>query len=658
MRLALGSILLLVLAACGSPEGAARLHGAVELVLLHTADTHSMLFPYRATLGASDARRGFGEAGELRSVGGFARLATLLRRERERAARVLHLDSGDVFQGSLAFERFGGEPELVAFDALGVDAQALGNHELDRGAALVCDRYARLAKFPLLAANYVADGAGCLGSLSEPFVVLDARGLSVGVIGVGNASSVALLKERPNELGVLARDAAGAVQGALDLLRPRVDLVVVVTHLGLDADRELVRQTSGIDIVLGGHQHLTLDAPEWALDCGGGGIARITDAWGRERACAPRRVPIVHSGAYAKTFGRVRLALDDDLAHLGATADPLDGHEVVSLTLELVPVSDADPDDPAVAALLEPYRPDPLAALATEALAEVPRPLERAGATGGDSPLGNFAAAVAREAAQADVAVLGASSLRHDVPPGILDRDALVRAVPFEDPIVSAELPGAALARAFEHAARSASGRDCRTQVHVAGALVRFRCPCEGAACTRVFATETDVPCASDADCDGLGAACSAPSDGLGRCFAPLDVRASYRVATTAYLAAGGSGLFDAIPDSALRPVSDSLSQALADELRHGTPCGAEPAGSAMDAAPVAASPATTAEGCAQGCAADALRYLTDACTVQSAAPFCAEELCGHAVALCRSVPCLDATRGAVRDGRIRFEAP
>jgi len=128
VRLAVVSILLVLLVACGAPSGRSRLHGRVELVLLHTADTHSMLFPYRALVGSSDARHGLGEVGELAEVGGFARLATLLARERARAASVLHLDSGDVFQGSLAFERFGGEPELLAFDAVGVDAQALGNH--------------------------------------------------------------------------------------------------------------------------------------------------------------------------------------------------------------------------------------------------------------------------------------------------------------------------------------------------------------------------------------------------------------------------------------------------------------------------------------------------------------------------------------------------
>ena len=610
VRSGIGVVLFVVVVGCTARVPGARLHGRQELVLLHTADTHSMLFPYRLLVGSADARRGLGRAGEWRDAGGFARLATALRAERARAGRALHLDAGDVFQGSLAFERFEGEPELRAFDAMGVDAQALGNHELDRGGVLVAGRYQRSAAFPLLAVNYAADGAGPLSEVVKPYVVLETAGLRVGVIGVGNTGSVALLHERPGELSILARAASEAVQGALDVLRPNVDLCVVVTHLGLDADHELVRGTSGIDVVLGGHQHLTLDEPEWENDCAGG---RIRDAWGGERACASRRVPIVHSGAYTKTFGRVTLSLDDEPARLAAAYDPLDGFEVTSLELALVPVSDNVPDDPAVAEVLAPYREELTANGAETALAYAPRPVERYGATGGDSPLGNVAAGVLRRTADADVAVLGASSLRRDLPPGVVDLERLVEALPFEDPLVRVVLDGAALARAFEHAALSASRRDCRTQVHVSGALVRFRCPCDeesdgGSGCARVFATETDVPCVTDTDCAPFDGACDAYGDLTGFCYAPLDARAPYVVATTAYLAAGGSGLFDAIPEFARPSVSERLSDALADELRGGDRC--------------------------------------------------APSLCDGADAVCRTLPCLSAAEGARRDGRIRFEAP
>lgn len=604
---------------CGAPDTETRPHGPLELVLLHTADTHSELFPWRTLLGAADARRGLGQTGELAEVGGLARLATLVRRERRGAPRVLHLDSGDVFQGSLAFERFRGEPELLALDALGVDAQALGNHELDLGAALVEERYRTLGRFPLLAANYAVDAGGGIAGLGQPFVVLAAGGLRVGVIGLGNTSSVGLLDERPSELGVLATDSAEAVQRALDTLRPVVDVVVALTHVGLDADHALVRATSGLDVVLGGHQHLTLDEPDWEQDCAGSGQGTVTDGFGGERRCSSRPVPIVHSGAYGKFLGRLALTLDDEPARLGATYDPLDGFEVTSADFRILPVRADTPSDPDVSTLLEPYRAissDPL----TEVLAYAPAPLERYGATGGDSPLGNLAAAAVQRAAAAELAVIGASSLRHDLPPGLLDREGVVRVAPFEDPIVRAELTGRALAAAFEAAARSASGRDCRTQIQVAGALLRFRCPCSGDGCARGFASATDVPCQRDADCASFEGACGA----AGLCLLPLEPGAIYGVATTAYLAGGGSGLFEPIPASARTAERGTLNEALVELVR-------EARGQAAS------------EGTDDGCADEAV--------TRAGTPARAEAACDH-------LPRLDPRLGAVRDGRIRFEVP
>jgi 5'-nucleotidase len=113
--------------------------------------------------------------------------------------------------------------------------------------------------------------------------------------------------------------------------------------------------------------------------------------------------------------------------------------------------------------------------------------VDRYGATSGDSPLGNLVAEAAREAALSDLSLVGASSLRHDLPPGLHDEETLTRVLPFEDPVVAARISGRALIAALDRAARSASSRDCRTQVHVAGARLRFRCPCATDACARAW---------------------------------------------------------------------------------------------------------------------------------------------------------------------------
>jgi 5'-nucleotidase / UDP-sugar diphosphatase len=592
---ALLSLVAINLPGCGPAFAPSELPKRVELVVLHTSDVHSQLFSFPLLIGPADAARGLGQSRERRYVGGFARLATVLARERAAAPRVLHVDSGDLFQGSLAFERFGGEPEVLGFDALGVDAQVLGNHELDGGAAPLFDHYGKLATFPLLAANLLGEaGEPGVSSLVRPFALLDAGGLRVAVIGVGNVGSVRLFGERPSELGVVALAAAPAVQARIDELRPVVDVIVLATHLGLSGDEELVRATSGADLVLGGHQHLALDDPVWVLDCAGG---RVEDGWGGARDCASRRVPVIHSGAYGKFVGRLELALDAALPD----AEPLDGYELSSLEHVLVPVHDGVPPDLAVTALLDPYA----ASLDAEStfFAFAPAAVERFGPTGADSPLGNLAATSARRAALADLALIGASSLRHDLPPGPVDDELLVRVLPFEDPIVRVRVSGSLLRSAAEQAARSAAGRDCRTQVHVAGAVVRFTCPCRDGSCARLWVHETAQYCRSDADCAAFDGACDAAPGTRGRCRAPVLPAESYELATTAYLARGGSGLLPELPESRWVVVSDTLAGAVIEHLRDAPPCGSV----VPDGAGLA---------------------------------------------------CVDAQAGAVRDGRIRFEAP
>jgi 5'-nucleotidase len=590
-------------------------------------------------VGSGDARRGLGAAGVLAEVGGFARLSALVRRERRAAERSLHLDSGDLFQGSLTFDRFGGEPEVLAFEALGVDAQALGNHELDHGARPVVESYLTLARFPLLAANYLEEGEG-IGGVVEPFVVLDAAGLRVGVLGVANAGSVSALRERPNQLGVALLEAAGAVQAAIDALRPLADVVIAVTHLGLSADQALVEATSGLDLVLGGHQHIVLDEPVWASDCGGAGLfaGTIEDAWGRRRACTPRGVAIVHSGAYAKFLGKIRLVLDDQPSSLAGSYDPLDRHEVTGLSFEVLPVSADVPEDPALAALLEAYRPVGLDALALDdVLGFAPVPVERNGVTGGDSPLGNLVAEASRRFAETELAVIGASSLRHDLPPGLLDAETLTRVLPFDDPIVRVAISGAALRRAFERAAHAATARDCRTQLHVAGMLVRWACPCAGEGCAALYPAESDIACASDADCAPLAGACGANA----RCFLPLISGASYALATTAYLAAGGSGLFEPIPGSSAG--GEGVLAAVREGVRQAPPCART----------------TEARACDSGCTRAYAERLRAECEQSGLGDACAlaAEVCERAEQLCAHLPCIDQTL-APRDGRIRFEAP
>jgi hypothetical protein len=290
-------------------------------------------------------------------------------------------------------------------------------------------------------------------------------------------------------------------------------------------------------------------------------------------------------------------------------------------------------------ALLETYRPDALEhAVLGDVVGYAPAIVARIGATGADSALGNFAAEAARWAAAAEIAVIGASSLRRDLAPGALDADALERSFPFDDPVVRLRVTGRVLDAAFERAAAIGSERECRTQVHVAGALVRFTCPCVAPPCAAVFARETEACCRSDGDCSALGGACSAP-DATGRCFVRLSPDDTVALATTAYLV-DDSGVFESAAPLERLLVAADLREAATRALAESEPCDESPS------------------GCSSGCPAALMTRLSERSAELGSAFPAFDQACERARGLCRFVPCLDERAGALRDGRLRIERP
>jgi 2',3'-cyclic-nucleotide 2'-phosphodiesterase (5'-nucleotidase family) len=260
-----------------------------------------------------------------------------------------------------------------------------------------------------------------------------------------------------NAWGLASLPAAGALQLALDELAGRASFLVVLSHLGLDQDRELVAATSGVDLVLGGHQHIVSAEPDWQDDCQSAVLQQ-------ERGCSPRRVPIVHSGAYARWLSALNLDLTDD-------AGPPDHVELADLTLTQLPLSAAVPLEPSVQQYLEPNRPEP-----EPPWAFLPEPVARRAALGGDAPLGDLAADAMLAATGADVALLNTSGLRADLEAGELLRSDLELAFPFDEPWRLALVNGAALRRGLERAAHRSARQDCTSLVQVAGLELHIDC--------------------------------------------------------------------------------------------------------------------------------------------------------------------------------------
>jgi hypothetical protein len=271
----------------------------------------------------------------------------------------------------------------------------------------------------------------------------------------------------------LAPELAPAVQSAIDDLAPRAGLLVVLSHLGLDEDRALLQETTGVDIVLGGHQHVLTAEPEWQDDCS---LAALQE----RRGCSPRRVPIVHSGAYARWLSRVELRLTPDVTEPTA-------FEVTDVALRQMPVAATVLPDPRVEQYLEERRPP-----AEPPLAFLPVAFDRRSALAGDSALGNLTVDAMQAATAADVALVNSSGLRADLEAGALLRSDLALAFPFDEPWRLAWLSGRVLRRGLERAALRSAGQACESAVQVAG--LRLRVHCAACAAQRGACLEIERP--------------------------------------------------------------------------------------------------------------------------------------------------------------------
>jgi 5'-nucleotidase len=634
------------------PGGAATCQ--VRLTLLHTADIHSRLLPYDLFITQVDADLGLGTDATQRNVGGIARMAYILGRERARADKVLHLDSGDCFQGAPIFNFFSGEPEVRAQSAIGTDAMVIGNHEFDRGALNVATQMQRWASFPLLAANYKFDTPDNpfntqIANVLRPFTTFNRDGLKIAVIGMGNLSSMSSIFDTPNRSGITPINTTEVAQFYIDLLRPSVDVIVMLTHLGLEVDERMIRETTGIDVVLGGHNHIVINPPQKLQDCSADpsnpGFVWVVDPdiaydpgatppndakhpdptfhpFMMKRACKPRNVLLSHSGAFSKYVGRIDLVFSNDPKEASPTGnptdyDPINGFELVSDKYVAFPIEDSVPEDPVLVDLLQPYR----RALANTADLDIlvgfsPNGAKRTAPQGGDSPLGNLVATSMwlRLGVQTDFSMTNSTGIRTDLIPGPVTVEQMYNIFPFDNSVSKMQLSGFEVQEMFDFIARRSASRSCASQAQIAGARVRLNCsgcsrpdaikPCTSdndcitlgqggcdpvlhqcsitACAEQVYIGHSNVDCTADTDCpkdEVTGAVMPGSCDtslpvGVRKCLQPISQTNLYELATSNYLANGGSGFRVLQRNTTQFDTKIQQRDALIDYIRQGKPCG------------------------------------------------------------------------------------
>ena len=243
---------LLVLSA--SPFAAFAKEETLQLTILHTNDVHSRIEPF-----PMDGSRNQG-------MGGVARRAALIKKIRAEQKNVLLLDAGDIFQGTPYFNMFGGELEMKLMSDMGYDAATMGNHDFDNGIAGFVKQMPH-ANFPFLVSNYDFNNTDLKGK-TQPYKIFKKQGLKIGVFGLG--IELAGLVDKKNYGDIIYQDPIAKANEMAAILKNdhHCDLIVCLSHLGYKYKEEkvsdliLAKSTRNIDLVIGGHTHTFMKAPE------------------------------------------------------------------------------------------------------------------------------------------------------------------------------------------------------------------------------------------------------------------------------------------------------------------------------------------------------------------------------------------------------------
>ena len=233
-----------------------------QLVILHTNDTHSTIFPINEQL--PDTMK----AGR----GGFLRRLAMLKEERQKHPDLLYFDSGDFCQGSAYYTMFKGDVEVGLMNQMGIDASTIGNHEFDFGLENMA-RIFKMANFPILCTNYDFTGTVMEG-VCKPWIIIHRNGVKIGVFAL--CPKLSGLVSDKNCQGVKYLDPAKVALETATMLKEKqkCDMVICISHLGwenyrAEDDLYMIKNSRNIDLVLGGHTHTFMPTLEYEKNMDG-----------------------------------------------------------------------------------------------------------------------------------------------------------------------------------------------------------------------------------------------------------------------------------------------------------------------------------------------------------------------------------------------------
>lgn len=186
----------------------------------------------------------------------MARRATLINKYRNSTqGAVLTLDAGNALLGQPLANSTESAVVIESMNALAYDAMGLGGQDLDHGIEQVL-KHAKETKFPILSCNFLDKQSG--QPALTPYTILTRDGLRFGIIGVTETD---VANNWVATVQYTVADPTENVRKVVNQIRSKSDVVIVLSHLGVDANKKLAEDVPGIDVIVSGGGRETLAEP-------------------------------------------------------------------------------------------------------------------------------------------------------------------------------------------------------------------------------------------------------------------------------------------------------------------------------------------------------------------------------------------------------------
>lgn len=406
------------------------------LTILHTNDTHGHLLPFSYP---DSAARGEELQGltVYRNIGGIARRATLIKRIRQeneaRGIATWVADIGDYSDGTPFSLEYHGEADVTAMNAAGYDVGTLGNHEFNNNAAQL-RKLVAMAKYQLVCSNVVDRATG--KPIVATSIIRNVGPVRVAIFGL-------LTREAATyPAGKEAYDVADVLETARQMvrsLRPKADILVLLSHSGEELDEKIAREVPEIDVIVGGHSHTRLPSG--------------TFVWHSHEllASSVNGAVIVQAHQWGGELGRLDLLF---------TRDKSGTWHVDRYREQLIPVAPGVPEDPAVAAIVDKFW-KPLAPRYGEVIGQASGEFST---RGDDMAEYHLADDALREVFHADVAFGNLGGIRAPLLKGDVTRGDLVTLDPFDNTVMTFTATGKEIRNILQRYSPSVSGLRYRLQ--------------------------------------------------------------------------------------------------------------------------------------------------------------------------------------------------